>query len=239
MKYILAVLLAAILLFGCTQPGGRTQTGTGGTSGGTGATGGTGAGTGTGATTGGTTGGTGGTTGGTGGTGGTTGGETGGFSMDEWSMDALMAAGAPMKCIVTWGGEAPGQYTIYVKGQKVRMEGTYQSMGHDVPYISIMKDNVAYMPATMMAGAPGFENCDWLSITSEEETTGGDTTITQPVDYDTPPVSYDCNPDVFGEEKFATPGIVCDFQEMMQQQYASYCEGLTGDAYTQCMAAFQ
>ena len=159
--------------------------------------------------------------------------------MDEWSMDALMAAGAPMKCIVTWGGEAPGQYTLYVKGQKVRMEGTYQSQGTSVPYLSIMKDNKAYMEAQMMAGAQGFENCDWLSMTVEEGNTTGSQTTAQTVDYNAPPVSYECNPDVFGEEKFATPGNVCDFQQMMQQQYASYCDDLTGDAKAQCLAAFQ
>ena len=159
--------------------------------------------------------------------------------MDEWSMDALMAAGMPMKCVVTWGGEAPGQYTMYIRGQNVRMEGSYQSQGASVPYISIMKGNTVYMPVDMMGGAQGFENCDWFSITAEESTpTGGETTY-QNVDYNAPPVSYDCNPDVFGDEKFATPGQVCDFQQMMQQQYASYCDGLTGDEYTQCMQMFQ
>ena len=57
-----------------------------------------------------------------------------------------------------------------------------------------------------------------------------------PEDFDMPPMEYECNPEAFGDEKFATPGQLCDFMEVMQ---ASMCEGLTGDAYTQCLAAFE
>ncbi len=234
MKQLLVVLLAGILLFGCTQPGGGAQAGTGGTSGGTGAAGGAG------------TGGTGGTAGETGTAGGATGGTGGGgtgsgFSMEAWSMEALASAGMPMKCTVTWGGEAPGTYDIYVIGQKSRMEGTYQVQGRSQPFVSILKNEKLYMPASMMGGAEGMEGCDWVSFDAGTEGAsepGQTTSSYQMVDYDAPPVSYECNPAVFGDEKFATPGRVCDFQQMMQDQYGSYCDQLTGEDREQCLEAF-
>ena len=158
--------------------------------------------------------------------------------MDTWSMDTLIGMGTPVHCTVRYGGEYPGEYEMYILGQKMRVEGFTSYGGETNEMLMISKDNKAYMPATSMAGSPGFETCDWIYFETEETepTTPGATSVS---DFESPPVEYDCAPAVFGEEKFATPGTVCNFEEMMNQQYTSYCDDLTGEAYTQCMAAFQ
>ncbi|MCX6768401.1 MAG: hypothetical protein NTY83_00975 [Candidatus Micrarchaeota archaeon] len=159
--------------------------------------------------------------------------------MDTWSMDALMAAGTPMHCTVRYGGDYPGSYEMYILGQKARIEGFSSSGGQTNEMLMISKDNKAYMEGSVMASSPGFENCDWIYFESEETEPTGTSEAVSMDDFEAPPVEYDCAPAVFGEEKFATPGTVCNFQEMMQQQYASYCDDLTGDAKAQCLAAFQ
>ncbi len=263
MKSILAVLLAAILLFGCTQPGG-TQAGTGGAAGGAGAaTGGTGAGTGgaagtgaTGGTTGGSTGGsTGGATGATGAAGGTgtetggtdggtgSGGESGGgaINLGEWSMEALIAMGAPVHCTIAYGGDLPGTFDMYVLGEKIMITGETVVEGGTQEFTEVIKPvGAKKMMYFTISGADGtgLEGCDWLSfdITETDVESEPGTVETTTVDYEQTPVSYQCFPDIFGDEKFATPGEVCDFSSIMQDPSA-ICNTYTGDEREQCLAA--
>jgi hypothetical protein len=158
--------------------------------------------------------------------------------MDTWDMAMLTAFGAPVHCTVTYGGEMPGSYDIYVLGEKMRFEGTYEGIEGTEDLILITKDGRSYMPASMMGEMPGMESCDWLYFETEE-TEPGAYQHTGMEDFETPPYEFHCEPAVFGDEKFATPGNVCDFEEIMRVQYSSYCEGLTGDAYDQCMEAFE
>ncbi len=169
--------------------------------------------------------------------------EEGGLDLDAWNMPALIALGTPVHCTVTYGGEMPGTYEMWIWGEKFRTEGTYEGM--EEPFISIYKDDKSYISASTMSEMPGAEECDWFVFEAEEPEPGEEPGTEPsyepmgPEDFDMPPMEYDCSVAVFGDEKFATPGTVCDFMELMQQQYASYCEGLTGDAYTQCLAAFE
>jgi len=236
MKYLLAVLLAAILLFGCIHPGGGAQAGGSGTSGGTGAGGAAGAGgtAGTGGTSGGATGGAGGAAGGSTGSG-------GGFNMEQWSMSALMAAGTPVHCTVTYGGDLPGTFDMYVWGEKLMITGETSIEGGTQTFTEVVKPvGGKKMMYWTVSGPEGrmMENCDWLAFditkTSIESEPG--TVETTTVDYEQPPISYECFPAVFGDEKFATPGNVCDFSNIMQNP-ASICNQYTGAEREQCLAA--
>ncbi|MDD5096813.1 MAG: hypothetical protein PHY95_04855 [Candidatus ainarchaeum sp.] len=236
MKHILAVLLVAILLFGCAQQGEATQAGTGGTTGSTPETGASGT-TGTGATGETATGAEAetGTTGdstevaATGETG--TGTETGatGVTMDTWSMETLAAMGVPMHCTVTYSGEMTGTFDIYVLGQKSAMSGTFATAAGDQEMSYVFKDNKIYMPASLFAGMPGFEGCVWVTR-SAEATASTETTVST----ETVPATFECVPGVFGDEKFATEGTECDFNTAM----ASVCDSVpAGEARDQCLSS--
>lgn len=247
MKHILAILLVAILLFGCTQPGGTQAGGAAGSGAATGGTGagstgpggtGAGAGAGTGGSTGGATGaagaagtesgGTGTETGGTdGGTG--TGGGTGPSSMTTWSMETLAAMGVPVHCTVNYGGASAGNYDIYVLGQKSAMTGTVVTASGNQEFSYIFKDGKIYMPASLYAGIPGFEGCVWVSRSATEAASAQDTSVSP----EAAPASFECAPDVFGEEKFATVGTECDFNTAM----AAICNQVpAGAARDACLA---
>lgn len=235
MKYLFAILLAGLLLLGCAGPQAGQQAGTQQQ---TQQTGGTGA--------------------GTGGTGTGTGTpvqeqeqaqeqeqtqeqQQQGLNLDTWSMAALTAFGAPVHCTVTYGGDMPGTYEMYIWGEKARVEGTYEVTGGTESFVTISKDDRTYMPASMMGDMPGTESCDWFYFEAAEPEPGepaeqGTYETMSMEDFETPPYEFHCEPAVFGDEKFATPGQVCDFMEVMR---TSMCEGLTGDAYAQCLAAFE
>lgn len=233
MKYILAIMLAAILLFGCAQQGGGTQTGTGGTAGDA-------AGGAAGGATGGTTGGTAGTGGATGAENGTAGGATGGatggasgtggtIDLTSWSMETLAAMGTPVHCTVTYSGTMAGTYDIYILGQRSAMTGTFATAtgNQDISYV--FKDNKIYMPASLYASIPGFEGCDWVSRSTTATTSVQESTVS----VETAPESFSCTPDVFGDEKFATAGTECDFSTTM----AAVCDPIpAGAARDQCLA---
>lgn len=245
MKHILAILLAAILLFGCAQPGGGAQAGAGAAAGGTGATGGAGGAPGA------ATGGAGGTAGGAGagaeaGAAGEAAGEaeTGGGTLDlgAWSMGALIAMGTPVHCTVTYGGDLPGTFDMYVLGEKIMITGRTLVEGQAQSFTEVIKPvGGKKMMYWTVSGPEGtaFENCDWIALditeTGVESEPGSVETTT--VDYEQPPVSYECSPAVFGDEKFATQGNVCDFSNIMQNP-AAICNQYTGAEREQCLAAF-
>ena len=165
----------------------------------------------------------------------------GGLDLDTWSMAALTAFGAPVHCTVTYGGDMPGSYEMYIWGEKMRVEGTYEGAEGAEAFVTISKDDRTYMPASMMGEMPGAESCDWFYFEASEPEPGepaepGTYETMGMEDFEAPPFEFHCEPAVFGDEKFATPGQLCDFMEVMR---TSMCEGLTGDAYTQCLAAFE
>jgi hypothetical protein len=244
MKYILAVLLAAILLFGCSAPGGGTQTGTGthATTGGTsGGTGGTGTG-GTGGTTGGTGAtGTGGTTGGTGATGGTggTSGTGGALDLSSWSMETLAGMGTPVHCTVTYTDQdVNGNYDMYIIGDSFMVTGQSTVEGGTQQFTEVVKTvsgkKMLYIQFSNAQGAM-MQGCDWMSFEVNESQTEP-TAQTTTLNVDQSPTNFQCFPAVFGQEKFATPGRVCDYSSLISNP-SSICDQYTGDMRDQCLAS--
>ncbi|MEM4366795.1 MAG: hypothetical protein QW035_01540 [Candidatus Anstonellales archaeon] len=234
MRATIALLLVGMLmLYGCTLPGGGNQTGgsenkdIGGLFGGN-----------TGQGRGGSTGGS--------GAGGSGSGSAGGQDQfSTWDLEAFAAMGAPIKCTVRYRFEGGETYVeMYMKGKDIRMDGYTISQGEKVDFSEVLKNNQKDLYLHMGETMPiGNKNCYWLYYNLEEMKTeaSSDESDVGGVDMDMPPVEYKCEKAAFGDEKFATPGEVCDMSALMKAaqsgSQAAYCEYLTGQDKIDCLKA--
>ncbi|MFH1221959.1 MAG: hypothetical protein V1492_02640 [Candidatus Micrarchaeota archaeon] len=169
---------------------------------------------------------TGGTTAGSGTTGQPAGGETGGQPAGNESggntgetgnampsnLGQALTSLVPIECTATSTVEGKTQTVhMWVKGGNMRSEV-------DTPQgkmISVLKGQKVYtqIPNT----TPGL-NCDWMifEINESAETGTGDTSSTDLLAKKDQTV-VQCNPAVFGDEKFATPGTTCSLNDLMNQ----------------------
>ena len=171
-----------------------------------------------------------------------------GIELDSWSLEALATMGAPIHC--TWSETTPeytSSYDIWVNGDDYMAEGSTTTAGQTTPATVVMKDKKMYMqlPEPGMT-ITGEEDCDWLLIDyerlgeamPEEE---GEVETGAPEFEDKEGVTYSCFADVFGDEKFSTPGKVCDMTDFMLQAMIpptygpEICQGLTGQDYVDCI----
>ena len=141
---------------------------------------------------------------------------------------AIQALGMPVKC--TYKDEN-GTANIYIKGNKYYAEITSQG----TTYYMVMKDDKMYIKLQgVMKDSPGMESCDWLmfdtiKINEDSQTQAEEMSPTP--DLETPDFSeqYDCAIDTFGDDKFDTPGTVCDYTEIMNQMIKNTdpCKAIT------------
>ncbi|MCX8205981.1 MAG: hypothetical protein N3H30_02000 [Candidatus Micrarchaeota archaeon] len=212
-RIILAcVMLTAILLFGCI--GGQQQQGTGAPQTGGGSdnvpNGGAAGGHGTPASDGGQ----GGSVPNNGSPGGHGTGSTSGGTIED-----AIKAGIPYECIttVTQGGMASTTH-LWIKGENLYIEAT--QMGTQVNLVVKGKGiyaDASRQPYSAYKQVPGYGDCAWILFESNET---GETYEKMPTDlgfYTQPQQGYkvECKPAMFGDEKFATPGRVCNVNDIM------------------------
>jgi hypothetical protein len=208
----IALVLMGLMLFGCTSPSGPSAP-----SGASAAGGGAGA-SGTGAAAG--SNGTGAAGAGTSGAGaaggaanqGAQGGAAGGPGAAAIATyAAAVASGLPLECTVTSNGQTS---TIFVRGQQMALTGTASGQ----PYMMVVKNGVSYMQlSTDMKSsiAQMGKNCDWLVFTANKTaSSGGSSAPVSTSDYTAPGVVWSCQPGMFGDEKFLTPGATCDMSTL-------------------------
>ncbi|MEW6035708.1 MAG: hypothetical protein AB1529_03790 [Candidatus Micrarchaeota archaeon] len=214
-KFVAAILVAMLFVFGCTSPqppagaGGQNNTSGGGPTAPSGAGAGaeTGAAGGAGAETN-VSGGAGAGTNVSGGVGTGGSGGTDSFTGKDWA--GLMALGVPMQCDVSADGSTTTMYVVD-QGRKIRMEASSEGCSQTV---IIIKDQKMYMKCV---DEPMFEGCDWIQYdVSAQGPSGGTGQGSQVTDYENAPASsLDCAAWVPDNSKFDTPGNVCNLQDMM------------------------
>ena len=178
---------------------------------------------------------------------------------DEWDMQAMMAMGQPVYCTVTVREEGmTSTMKMWVKGESMRIESSSQYEGEAYQSTMIMKNDIIYMSEQ---GGMGMmeEGCDWQMLDNkkleacmpeEDPSASYDIGTFDTGTYESPPYDYHCEYAVFGDEKFATPGKVCDLSQQLCDMYemmesgtfpgmgAGMCAGLTGQDYADCIEAF-
>jgi hypothetical protein len=180
-----------------------------------------------------------------------------GSPFDSWDMQAMMEMGQPVHCTVTMNEEGMS-YTseMWFKGENMRVETSTSSGGEAYMGTVIIKNDVMYMSQQEGYGMGEMEDCDWQMLDSKEleacmpESEEPTETGTFDVEtYEATPSEYHCEYGTFGDEKFATPGKVCDLTQQLCDMYemmeseafpgmgADMCEGLTGQEYADCMEA--
>ncbi|MGB9719433.1 MAG: hypothetical protein ACPL06_02465 [Candidatus Anstonellales archaeon] len=165
---------------------------------------------------------------------------------DEMTMGALMKLGIPIKCTVKYNYAQEGIsgiVTEYLSGKNIRMESQTTTSEGTASTIVVVKEDGMYMGTTPEMKTEGsmYANCDWMFYpTGEEETKDyeineGETVgaMYKRLGYE---YTYHCEPAMFGNEKFATPGKVCNIKEMMSNACASITDP---DARAQCEAAYR
>jgi hypothetical protein len=180
----------------------------------------------------------------------------------DWDMQAMMAAGQPVHCTVTYTNAGQSSVSeVWLKGQNVRSESTTTMEGETYETTAIIKGDVVYVSGQQGMGMD--EDCDWVKMdnkrleecipASDEPMAAEMGTYDYQDAYETAPASYECDYATFGDEKFSTSGNVCDLTEQLCTLYESMGEGgsgipgmdpeeicgpYTGEDYAQCMQAF-
>lgn len=131
--------------------------------------------------------------------------------------------GLALKCEYTVDeADSVGSGTTWVQGDKVRSEGSFESMGETANSLVVMKDDVVYMKNE----EPSLD-CDWIMYATEEADyepmeVDEEFTLDQiEAEYADEYGLIDCGFAKAPSGAFDTPGKVCDFEEMMNAQMAA------------------
>ena len=181
-----------------------------------------------------------------------------GSPFDSWDMQAMVAMGQPVYCTVTVKEEGmTATSKMWLKGENMRIESTSSMEGETYTSTIVMKNEVMYMSQQEGSyGMDGMEDCDWQLLDSKkleacmpESEEPSETGTFDMETYEATPYEYHCEYAAFGDEKFATPGKVCDLTQQLCDMYemmesgtfpgmgADMCEGLTGQDYAECIEA--
>lgn len=150
---------------------------------------------------------------------------------DEMTMGGLMNLGVPIKCTITYNypkEKMSGNVVEYILNKKIRIETQQTLGGTTTANLVIAKDEGTYVQLTPEMKMDGgfYANCDWLFYSSEkEEQSGYEVNEDESIGAEYASLGYEytfhCEPAMFGEEKFATSGKVCNINEMMSNACAS------------------
>ncbi len=126
-----------------------------------------------------------------------------------FDLATYIESGLPIKCdIETYEDGITKRMVLYIKGYKLRAHD-YLSPDGSERLALIMNGTDMYVP---QVESP---ECDWLKISSKDgDSSTGATNVSI---IDTPVTNYSCVEDVFGDEKFDTPGKICDFWEIISE----------------------
>jgi len=126
--------------------------------------------------------------------------------VSSFDLAVFVKSGAPIKCdIETYEAGTVKKETLYIKGNQLRVEAPLPDSSETWLEL-IMKGTDVFVP---QIESP---DCDWLRISPKNDTIGNDSSSTSSLkDFEIPPIKSSCIVDVFGDEKFDTPGKVCDF----------------------------
>jgi len=154
------------------------------------------------------------------------GGQQPGNDLLDKTYGELMALGVPLQCDITITDET-GSTTarVYMKGEnEIRSEMQQTSSASTCPkIITIMKDAKAYVgceggsmfPDTGGASNP-FAGCVWMEMDINKSTTATASVGEEPPDYSQiPPTQINCVPWIYDASKFAVTGKSCNIQEIM------------------------
>ncbi|MBD3398100.1 hypothetical protein GF412_02790 [Candidatus Micrarchaeota archaeon] len=187
--------------------------------------------------------------------------EQAGTPFESWDMQEMMAGGQPVHCTVTYSMEGQTSTSeVWIKGENMRVESTSSMEGETYETIAVIKGEVVYVSGGAAMGTE--EDCDWVKMDyqrleecipeSEESVASEMTAYDYQETYEEAPAEYNCDYGTFGDEKFNTPGKVCDLTEELCTLYESIesgsgvpgmdpeevCGSYTGEEYAQCMQAF-
>ncbi|MEM4389106.1 MAG: hypothetical protein QXG98_00395 [Candidatus Micrarchaeia archaeon] len=135
----------------------------------------------------------------------------------------LVTLGMPVRCTVTTTQD--GQritMTLWLKGGNFRSE--VKPPGSAEVLVTIVRGGDTFLRVTeelRRAFAAIGKKCDWLKITPQEVAEPPKDRSARPRPTSAselesiPPTNFQCNPDVFGDEKFATPGSICSYAELL------------------------
>lgn len=194
-RLVIATILAAILVFGCTSPAAPTNE-----SGGQGGA---------------PQGQQGSQQGGQGGAGQQGGGGQGGSGFSDKTFEQLMALGVPMQCNIKMSN---GEVTTTVKaykgvGSDLRTEMASEAAPCPV-IVSIIKEDRYYVGCKQGEMFPG---CQWLVFRQENETAPGAGGGYEKPDYSSTPASdISCEPWLPDESMFREPADACSLEDLMK-----------------------
>jgi len=159
------------------------------------------------------------------------------------SLKDLLSLGVTQKCTFSQtGGSGTSEGTTYVSGGKVRGDFTTTSSGKTMITHMISDGKTSYIWTE--GEKTGFKMTAIEASPSTVQTGSADTPVNSQADLDQK-ADYKCSGWTTDGSLFTPPTNVTftDFSQMLNPSAApsqcSYCDSLTGDDKTQCMAAFK
>ncbi|MGV8176475.1 MAG: hypothetical protein ACP5NX_01605 [Candidatus Bilamarchaeaceae archaeon] len=132
---------------------------------------------------------------------------------------SLVGAGKSYICTYSYDQDGvKAKTTAYGKGENVRGETTVDADGMGLKTVTIMKSGKLYMDATLFSGMGIGAGCAWLMVDPEEMAGTGGYDMVQANEM-VSKYQADCRVADVGDDKFSTPGKVCDFTATVKEMY--------------------
>lgn len=124
----------------------------------------------------------------------------------------LISLDVPVRCDVNQvGPQGEVLATLYLKGEKFRMEMSGEVEGENYESTVIYNDDTYYISIEGKYKSQ-MNNCDWLKFELDEPTSQTDSFSLDDLK-NLPSDKYSCAPAVFGDEKFNVDGKACTMNE--------------------------
>lgn len=155
---------------------------------------------------------------------------------EEMTMGALMNLGVPIKCTFTYSSPqhgVSGTGVYYILKRNIRMENQHTGRERTFSSTVIIKNEGAYILTSEEMKTGPYQSCDWLFFPAGAEEAKGfeideNEKVSKRYEGFAHEYTYKCEPGIFGEEKFVTPGKVCNIKEMMMNIYANIPDSMQG-----------
>lgn len=164
--------------------------------------------------------------------------QTGNLSSAQVS--SMINAGKSYVCTYSYDQDGvKAKTTAYGKGENVRGETVVDADGIDLKTVTIMKSGKMYMEATLFSGMGIGAGCAWLMVDPKEMAGTGGYDMVQANEM-VSKYKADCRVADVDDDKFGTPGKICDFTATVKEMYRDLpgyaaCKDKPYNEFTDCI----
>lgn len=133
------------------------------------------------------------------------------------TISEIMGLGVPVVCDITIDNEfGKLDATLYMKGESFRQDAVITN-DEGTQKVTVVYSNKKYYTSVPEEYKSQMAGCEWLEVDVPEGNGASQATSVEGIK-NLPETSYSCGPGVFGDEKFEVSGKTCTMQDIMSMQ---------------------